>query len=613
MFGLARLVAIGLIAALPVARGWADSLPRSILVLDQSSPGLAAYIEISDAFRSVLEKESPPPAVYEERLDLGRFSGPSYKHLLENYLRQKYRDVPIDLFVAIGARALDTAISLRNESWPEIPIVFTLVAEAGLRSPRPSNVTGQTIQISLKNSINAAQALVPSLKRIALVGDPLERQAFRSHFQSELSELTPHPQLVDLLGLPMRDLQKQVAMLSEGTAIIYTTVNVDGDGNIYTPRQALKEIAAVANRPIIIDVETFLGQGATGGFVLIPAAVGREAAHLVVRILRGEPVSNIPVSIADAVKPVFDWRAMQRWGITETQLPQGSEIRFRELTVWEQYRWRIVLIATAFLLQTALILGLWFEDRRRRAAEANGQLLMSELTHTSRMATAGQLTASIAHEIRQPLAAITASASAALNWLNNKVPDIDEVRVLLKNIVSEGHRADDVITNIRSMFRKDATPHTPININDLVQEIIPLTNRKLADNGIVLKTDLPDTPPPIVFADPVQLQQVILNLIVNAADAMSASASSEHVLLLKTRANQANVSLVVKDTGPGIDPKDMENIFKPFFTTKSSGMGMGLSICKSIVEAHAGTLTVSSNGRGTIFEMTFPCYHSERP
>jgi C4-dicarboxylate-specific signal transduction histidine kinase len=240
-------------------------------------------------------------------------------------------------------------------------------------------------------------------------------------------------------------------------------------------------------------------------------------------------------------------------------------------------------------------------------------MLMSELTHSNRVATAGQLAASIAHDIRQPLAAITASASAGLNWLKSRTPDIEEVRLLLKTIVTEGHRADDIITNIRSTLRKETTPQAPININDILKQVIPLAGRKMDAAGIVLRAIFAEHPSPIVFADPVQLQQVTLNLMMNAIEAMNSSTQLLRELGLKTHVDQDAVVLVVEDTGPGISPADMEKIFTPFFTTKAAGMGMGLAICKSIVEAHGGRLSVrGADYGGARFEMTLPYYRGRQ-
>jgi signal transduction histidine kinase len=603
------LFAVAVAAAFAAPICAAETLPPSVLLLDQSGPGLRAYIEIADNFRSTLRTRSElHVSIYHEHLDLTRFSSPAHLAAHDVYLRAKYRDIPIGIIVAIGAKALEYAVPLRTEAWSNTPIVFVAVAEAVVaRSTLAPNVTGQTLRVSLGNFITAAQSLVPNLKRVALIGDPLEQQVFRSHFKSELPAIAATLELLDLTGQPLSAVKRQTAALPDDAAILYTALNLTGDQRLLWPIEALSQVAQSANRPIVIDVETFLGHGATGGFVVVPAPIGREAALLVSRIFAGEQASRIPVTVADAVKPVFDWRQLQRWGVSETQLPSDSEIRFRQSTLWEQHRWRIILIAAAFLLQTALVIGLLYEDRRRRIAEANGHMLWSELVHLNRVSTAGQVTASIAHEIRQPLAAIVASASAALNWLKNQKPNLDEAGISLRDVISEGHRANTVISNIRAIFTNDTAPHVTLNVNELIEQVLPLTTRKFAIGKVALRATLPDNPPPVVVGDKVQLQQVLLNLILNALEAMAMS-QGPHALRLTTGIKHGDVMVTIEDTGPGIDPNAADKIFTPFFTTKSGGMGMGLSICKSIIEAHHGHLTATSNGHGAIFQIVLPVH-----
>ena len=333
----------------------------------------------------------------------------------------------------------------------------------------------------------------------------------------------------------------------------------------------------------------------------------------VLRILQGERAAAIPVSEGNFVKPIFDWRQLRRWGISESTLPPGSEIRFREPTIWQQYFWQMMAILAALVMQTWLIVALIWEDRRRRRSEANAQALTGELAHMNRVATAGQLTASIAHEIRQPLSSIASFGSAGLRWLKHDPPNLDKARSGLENIVAQVHRADDVIKSVTALFKNESTTRTEVYVNALVQQVLVSTARARNSNGILLETNLVESPPPYVMADPVQLQQVILNLITNAIDAMSASKQGARILLIETNIDQDDTVVIkVADTGPGFDSKVAAQLFKPFFTTKSSGMGLGLPICKSIIEAHQGTLTVASREpHGAVFRIELPRHRQE--
>jgi signal transduction histidine kinase len=487
-------------------------------------------------------------------------------------------------------------------------VVFALVPERAREQLGPlPNVTGQTVRLSLANAVIAAKALVPGLKRVAMVGDRLESQTFRFPLAEELPAITSQVEILDLTGLPMRELTVRLADLPGDAAIVYTSINVDGDGRVFTPGDALREIAGIANRPIVVDVENHVGRGATGGFVLRPSLVGQQAGLLTARVLSGESAAAIPVSVADVMRPVFDWRLLQRWGVSEGALPPGSEMRFREPSMWEQHRWRVIVIVVAIGLQTVLILGLLYEDRHRRNVEASNQTLLAELGYVNRIATAGELTASIAHEIRQPLATIVSSGAAGLNWLSAKTPDLEEVRLNLHAIVNAGHRADDVLKSIRAMFRHDPPAHVRLNINELIREVLTLAIRKIEAEQAILRTELMTAPEPAVRGDPIQLQQVLLNLIMNALDAMSSDATKGHELRIVSGVEDSNIIVAVADSGIGIAADKADEIFNAFVTTKPGGMGLGLSICKSVVESHGGRISVAPGAsRGTVFTVSLP-------
>jgi signal transduction histidine kinase len=219
----------------------------------------------------------------------------------------------------------------------------------------------------------------------------------------------------------------------------------------------------------------------------------------------------------------------------------------------------------------------------------------------------GAMTASIAHEINQPLAAIAANANAGLRWLSRSTPDLEEVHAALKRINNDAHRASEVIQGIRSIFKKAPQQGALVDINDVVLEVLALVHGELINHRISATSDLLQDLPP-VRADRVQLQQVILNLITNAVEAMRTVQDRPRVLNVTSQLHEPNGMLItVQDTGPGIDPDRRDRIFDAFFSTKSSGMGMGLFICRSIVETHGGRLWASSAvPHGAIFHLVLP-------
>ena len=248
---------------------------------------------------------------------------------------------------------------------------------------------------------------------------------------------------------------------------------------------------------------------------------------------------------------------------------------------------------------------------RRRAEEAL-RAMQAELAHANRVTTMGELSASIAHEVNQPIAATVTNAQAALRWLRAQPPDLDEVRASLSRIVEDGSRAGNVISGIRALINKVPPRKDRFDLNDAILEMIALTRSEMLKHGIVLRTELAPGLPG-VDGDRTQLQQVTLNLILNAIEAMGGSDAGARELWISTeREAAAGVLVTVRDSGPGLNPTDIEHVFKAFYTTKPKGMGMGLAICRSMVEAHGGRMWASANEPGgAVFQFTLPLERDE--
>lgn len=253
-------------------------------------------------------------------------------------------------------------------------------------------------------------------------------------------------------------------------------------------------------------------------------------------------------------------------------------------------------------------LGNAFNEMLRELAAARDREIMSqsEIARVSRLATMGAMVASITHEIKQPLAALVANSYAGLRWLAKEKPDLDEVRTVLERAVEEGHRASDVIASVGAIFKKDTSRRVPVNMSHVVNDVLKLCRGELRTRKIILNTNL-ESDLPRVFADPIQLQEVLLNLIMNAAEAMGTTAENGRILKIVSMLRVEGVMVAVEDSGIGLDAGCEEKIFEAFYTTKPTGMGMGLSICRSIVEAHNGRLWASPGiSGGSVFYVVLP-------
>jgi signal transduction histidine kinase len=267
---------------------------------------------------------------------------------------------------------------------------------------------------------------------------------------------------------------------------------------------------------------------------------------------------------------------------------------------------QIITIAAVIFPQTALIAGLVYERRRRRNAEVDARQRVSALAHMNRYATAGELSSSIAHELNQPLGAILSNAEAAELMLNSPSPDLEELKEIVADIRRDNQRASEVILRLRRLLKNAAVDFRDIDINDAVGEMLEFLAAHASEHNISLIKHL-DPRIPRVRGDRIQLQQVILNLVVNGMEAIGDIQQERQVTILTDLVNGASVDISITDTGAGIPVDKIDHVFDPFFTTKKHGMGMGLSIARTISVAHGGRIWVENHpGGGAIFRVKLP-------
>jgi PAS domain S-box-containing protein len=307
-----------------------------------------------------------------------------------------------------------------------------------------------------------------------------------------------------------------------------------------------------------------------------------------------------------------EWRGADNQAMAELKAAGTVQPREKEYFRKDGSRVPVLLGATTFGDRQDQGVAFVLDLTERKHAEEALRDTQTNLAHVMRITTLGELTASIAHEVNQPLAAVVANAEACLRWLDRGVPDMDAARCSVECIINDGNRASEVIRRVRALAKKTSIEKMPLDVNDVVREVMALVQRELISHQVSLRMELAPALP-MILADRVQLQQVMINLVMNGIEAMQSVTDRPRELVIRSRQDETQQVLVsVTDCGVGISAENADRLFNAFFTTKSGGMGMGLSICRSIMEAHGGRLSASGNeGPGATFQFVLPLHQEE--
>jgi len=610
---VAARLCVCLLVLAAILPGPASSAPRGelkrVLMLHSFGRDFRPWSEFARTIRAELEQQSLWPLdLQEHTLLTARFNNPGPEAPFVDYLRSLYSGRPPDIVLSIGAPAAKFVQKYRAQLFPETPMVLTAVEQ---RLVNHAGLTDKDTVVSVYNDFSgffrSILQVLPDTQTIAVVigASPLEK-FWLDEVKREAKPFENRVAFVWYADLSFEEILKQATALPPHTVLFWGLMSVDAAGVAHEGDLALRSLHAVANAPIFSFQEAFFGGETVGGPMHSVAGSSEKTVNAAIRILGGEKPGDIKIEPIGFASPKYDWREIRRWGISESNLPRGSKVLFREPSIWERYSWQLALIGSVILVQGVLISGMLHERRRRRLAEVESRQRLAELTHVNRYSTAGELTTSVAHELSQPLGSILTNTETAELMLKGSSPNLDEVREILADIRRDDQRAGEMIRRLRGMLQKVPFEVRDIDLNETVREAIGFM-RALADGRGIALMYAPAATELQIRGDVVQLQQVVLNLIINAMDAISGVQVGKREIGVMTSRSGAYAEIRIGDTGPGIAASDLKNVFDRFFTTKPHGMGMGLAIVRTIVEAHHGQISVENQlSGGALFTIRLP-------
>ena len=578
-----------------------------VLVLNGVDPYLPTFQAFDMAMRKSLAREAEGRFVFfSEALDAQRFPQDGLEPELVSMLAKKYEGLRIDAVVAVTQYSLDFMRRNGERIWPGARIVYVgFPSETMHPAALPPGTIGVVSHYDVRETIAIARRLQPGARRIIMVSGTSDfDRSMEAHARAMIERIDNPLPVEYITGAPLPELTSRLALEPPTTVVIYLAQFRDRDGRPYTPREFLRAFSANSGAPVYAIAETLVGAGAAAGDVESLDDKGRLVADQVRRTLSGE-VSTAMV-LDTPSRCVADARALQRWSLDPGRLPDGCEIRYANVPVWRQYLWQIALTLAVIVAQALLLVALYTQHRRRLRAERAEKAQGAELARASRLAMAGELTGAIAHEINQPLGAILSNADAAELMLDSGRDRSDDLRRVLADIRRDDVRASEVIQRLRDLLGKHEHERKVVDLNEVVADLQSLLRTEAGRRGVRLDLTLaPDGP--AIRGDRVQIQQVLINLVLNAMDAVAEEAPVRRVVSVSVDKRAHHAVLAVRDRGRGIAPALRTKIFESFFTTKASGMGLGLSITRTIVEAHGGRVWAESRGEGeTLFQVELP-------
>ena len=545
---------------------------------------------------------------FTESLDASRIHNPGYGTVFADYIRNKYSSQKVDLVMMFMARnfALDHDMSTALPT--NIPSVCVVLNDMEVPSaPGGRPFTGIFQRTDIPGTCKFIFRLQPETRRVVVIGGVSTNDQITVHRIAEMARTVDGVKFEFWTNRPVDDLCRDAQTLTAGTVILLASVQRDAADQPFYTAQVAQMLAPAAGVPVYVLGEGSIGTGALGGSVINSEGLGVHAGNLALLALKGAPVSQIPIEVRTNGTPMVDWRALQRWNIKESRLPVGCIVRYRPQSLWEEHRTLILVVTAGLVVQAITIVALLVQRRLHRRAQAQIERQRTELAHVSRISTVGQLASALTHELNQPLGAILRNAEAAELFLQSNPPNLDEVRAILTDIRRDDKRAGNVIDRMRALYQRRSRALGPLDGCELVQDTIALTRTDAAARHVKV---IAETPPqlPVAQGDRVHLQQVLLNLILNGMDAMTAVPKTGRLLIVRaSETKNGNLQVAVTDRGTGIPPEDATRIFEPFYTTKINGMGMGLAISQTIIDAHGGDIWVESAGTdGATFTFVLP-------
>jgi signal transduction histidine kinase len=576
----------------------ASEKTKTIVIFFSLHAGLPAYQNLLEGFRTTFSEEyNEHYNLLIEYLDIGRLSDDKYaKYIVELY-NDKYKDTDIDLLITVAPGVNQV---LKKYGFEALKRSNTISIELGSLAADqelvPSdNVTRIILKFRFDETIQAACKLFPECNNIYIISGcaPIDKY-FTSMVRISSSNFDKKYNFVFITNLSLDSTIQVVKKLPENSILIVPTFLSDIKGIQYSTPEVIGLLSTYCNCPIFPLFDSFIRrEGGIGGYVFSFNYVGKEAGRIAMEILNGKRPGEIVVHEDNFNQNIFDWRVLKKWNLLNSKaLPSDSIYYYKEYNFLAEYKWYILAGVLFLILETFLIIYLYKLNVRQKAIvrqKIEAENLYRTIVREERLMMMVELTASLSHELSQPLTAILYNAQACLRFMKLDNPEPGQIEEILQNIIKDDKRAGSLISSVRSLMKLEIRDKELVNLESVIEDSLIIFKSEALHKNIRMINHSPNRSV-FVHGDKIQLEQVILNFLYNAGHAIESSDTDSRIIELFQHIDKDSVKVSVRDSGSGIKEEVKDKLFKPFVTSRESGFGIGLAVCRSIIENHNGEI-----------------------
>ena len=600
-FGFKITITVLLLILLSPAGLGQEKSYRTCIIFFSYSPSLNAYQNMLDGFNeSFIQPLNGPVSIVKEYLDIGRTNNESYGRSIVEMYNQKYNENGIDLIIAVGPGILPflkrAGLKMLKNSPVILVDIFTSKADSVNNASQINELPIYLNYNYFGKSFNTISELFPERRNVYCVnGDGMLDNYFKSILNDSQDSYRGSNKFININGISIDSTLHKISHLPKESIIAIVSYSEDINGIPFTTPEVTNLITKISDVPVfIIGSNSFPKDGGViGGYVINYTNVGREFGKAANQIISGTDPKSIEVNQQSFYQYMFDWRELKKWNLLSSKaIPEQSTFLYQQYSLFSLYKWKLLVIIAFIVLQTIIIMYLIRTRRTQKKIKLQileNQNILNIIKREDRLSKMVELTASLSHELNQPLTAILSCAQAGLRFLDSDKLDQEQAKEIFKNIIEDSARGGKIISGVRSLMKLEPRERECLIINSLVIEALDIMRYEFIRYGIKITTKF-ENKRVFVFADKIQLQQVLLNFFRNSIDAMDKLNFDEKRIELVVKSDQDSVTVSVRDSGPGIDSRILDKIFKPFVTSGKTGFGIGLAVSRSIIQDHNGKI-----------------------